>query len=74
MPRARRRRRFFAGRTCRDLGGQFPEWALIEFGAALAGVTLVTVNPAYLANELAFVLKQSQRRAFSCRRATGIAT
>jgi fatty-acyl-CoA synthase len=36
-----------------------PEWALIEFGAALAGVTLVTVNPAYLANELAFVLKQS---------------
>ncbi len=37
-----------------------PEWALIEFGAALAGVTLVTVNPAYLANELAFVLKQSQ--------------
>src|ERR1700760_2753289 len=37
-----------------------PEWALIEFGAALAGVTLVTVNPAYLANELAYVLRQSQ--------------
>jgi fatty-acyl-CoA synthase len=37
-----------------------PEWVLIELGAALAGVTLVTVNPAYLASELAFVLKQSK--------------
>ena len=37
-----------------------PEWVLIEFGAALAGVTLVTVNPAYLASELAFVLNQSK--------------
>src|SRR5689334_16018616 len=24
-----------------------PEWVLLEFGAALAGLTLVTVNPAY---------------------------
>jgi fatty-acyl-CoA synthase len=30
------------------------------FGAALAGVTLVTVNPAYLDKELTFVLKQSK--------------
>jgi fatty-acyl-CoA synthase len=37
-----------------------PEWVLIEFGAALAGLTLVTVNPAYLRDELGFVLKQSQ--------------
>jgi fatty-acyl-CoA synthase len=37
-----------------------PEWVLIEFGAALAGLTLVTVNPAYLADELAFVLRQSK--------------
>jgi fatty-acyl-CoA synthase len=36
-----------------------PEWLLLEFGAALAGVTLVTVNPAYRASELMFVLKQS---------------
>jgi fatty-acyl-CoA synthase len=35
---------------------------LVEFGAALAGLTLVTVNPAYLAEELAFVLKQSRAR------------
>jgi acyl-CoA synthetase (AMP-forming)/AMP-acid ligase II len=36
-----------------------PEWVLLEFGAALAGLTLVTVNPAYLAKELEYVLKQS---------------
>ncbi|WP_448045045.1 AMP-binding protein [Bradyrhizobium liaoningense] len=37
-----------------------PEWVLIEFGAALAGLTLVTVNPAYLGAELASLLKQSR--------------
>ena len=37
-----------------------PEWVLIEFGAALAGLTLVTVNPAYLGVELASLLKQSR--------------
>jgi fatty-acyl-CoA synthase len=37
-----------------------PEWVHIELGAALAGITLVTVNPAYLASELAYVLKQSR--------------
>jgi fatty-acyl-CoA synthase len=36
-----------------------PEWVLLEFGAALAGLTLVTVNPAYLATELTYVLRQS---------------
>ena len=36
-----------------------PQWALLEFAAALAGVTLVTVNPAYLASELEYVLIQS---------------
>jgi fatty-acyl-CoA synthase len=37
-----------------------PEWFLLEFGAALAGLTLVTVNPAYKARELAYVLRQSR--------------
>src|SRR5207249_12013291 len=37
-----------------------PEWVFLEFGAALAGVTLVTVNPAYRSGELAYVLKQSR--------------
>lgn len=39
-----------------------PEWVLVEFGAALAGLTLVTVNPAFLDEELIFVLKQSKAR------------
>jgi fatty-acyl-CoA synthase len=37
-----------------------PQWAFLEFGAALAGVTLVTVNPAYLGNEAAYVLRHSR--------------
>src|SRR5258708_4774350 len=41
-------------------GNNSPEWLLLEFGAALAGLVLVTVNPAYRARELAYVLKQSQ--------------
>jgi fatty-acyl-CoA synthase len=37
-----------------------PEWVLLEFGAALAGLTLVTVNPALRADEVAYVLGQSR--------------
>lgn len=40
--------------------GNRPEWVLVQFGAALAGVTLVTVNPAYGRSELLYVLKQSR--------------
>ncbi len=36
-----------------------PEWVLLEYGAALAGIVLVTVNPAYQRKELAYVLSQS---------------
>jgi fatty-acyl-CoA synthase len=36
-----------------------PEWVVIEYALALAGLTLVTVNPGYQARELAFVLRQS---------------
>lgn len=37
-----------------------PEWVLVEFGAAMAGVILVTANPALRAAELAYVLNQSR--------------
>lgn len=37
-----------------------PEWVLLEYGCALAGVILVTVNPSFQARELAYVLKQSR--------------
>ena len=40
-----------------------PEWVLIELASAMAGVVLVTVNPAYQVRELKFVLEQSKSEA-----------
>ncbi|WP_340691967.1 AMP-binding protein [Hyphomonas sp.] len=40
-----------------------PEWILLELACGLAGVTLVTVNPAYQKRELKFVLEQSRAEA-----------
>ncbi|MFT3724851.1 MAG: AMP-binding protein [Hyphomonadaceae bacterium] len=37
-----------------------PEWVIIEFAAAFAGLTLVTANPANKARELKYVLEQSR--------------
>ena len=39
-----------------------PEWIITQFGLALAGLVMVTVNPAYRANELTYVLRQSRAR------------
>ena len=36
-----------------------PEWIMVEMAAGLAGLTLVTVNPAFSARELRYVLEQS---------------
>ena len=60
-------------RTARALVGRFepgervavwapnvPEWVMLEFGAAMAGVVLVTVNPAFRASEVQYVLTQSR--------------
>ena len=45
-----------------------PEWVLLEFAAALAGLVLVTVNPSYQAPELEYILKQSQcKTIFLCK-------
>src|SRR5580698_8220967 len=62
-----------AERTARALLGRFepgervavwanniPEWVVLELAAALAGITLVTVNPALRAEELTHVLGQSR--------------
>lgn len=40
-----------------------PEWVLLELACGLAGLTLVTVNPAYQKRELKFVLEQSRSEA-----------
>jgi fatty-acyl-CoA synthase len=43
--------------------GNYAEWVLLLYGAARAGVTLVSVNPAYRSHELRYVLKHSRIRA-----------
>ena len=40
-----------------------PEWLLLQFGAAYAGVVLVPLNPLYRASEVAFVLVRARARA-----------
>src|SRR6516162_11216537 len=62
-----------AGRTARALLRLFkrgervavwaqntPEWVMLEFGAGMAGMVLVTVNPGFRAREVEYVLKQSR--------------
>jgi fatty-acyl-CoA synthase len=43
-----------------------PEWVLLELAAALAGLVLVTVNPAAVAPELRYILEQSGAEAIYC--------
>jgi fatty-acyl-CoA synthase len=52
--------RFQPGERVAIWAQNLPEWVMMEFGAAMAGVVLVTVNPAFRANELEYVLKQSR--------------
>jgi fatty-acyl-CoA synthase len=51
--------RFAPGERIATWAPNTPEWVLLEYGAALAGLTLVTVNPGYQPRELAYVLRQS---------------
>jgi fatty-acyl-CoA synthase len=51
--------RFHPGERVAVWAPNSPEWLLLEYGAALAGIVLVTVNPAYRPKELAWVLGQS---------------
>src|ERR671932_2672671 len=40
-------------------GQNVPEWVTLQFATGKMGAVLVTVNPAYKANELRYVLEQS---------------
>ena len=51
--------RFRPGERIAVWAPNVPEWVVIEYAAALAGLTLVTVNPSYQKRELAYVLEQS---------------
>jgi len=46
--------------------GNCPDWVLLQMGAALAGLTVVTVNPAFIAREVRYVLEQSSSEAIYC--------
>ncbi|WP_392468898.1 AMP-binding protein [Arsenicicoccus cauae] len=39
-----------------------PEWTIVQYATAKAGVVLVNINPAYRAHELEYVVKQSGMR------------
>jgi fatty-acyl-CoA synthase len=54
------RARFEPGERVAVWAQNLPEWVMLEFGAAMAGVVLVTVNPAFRGQELQYVLKQSR--------------
>ncbi len=40
-----------------------PEWVLVQFGSAIAGIVLVNINPAYRTHELEYALNNSGARA-----------
>jgi fatty-acyl-CoA synthase len=52
--------RFKRGERIAVWAQNLPEWIMLEFGAGLAGMVLVTVNPGFRANEVEYVLKQSR--------------
>ena len=52
-------RRFVPGERIAVWAPNAPEWVVMEYAAALAGLVLVTVNPGYVARELDYVLRQS---------------
>ncbi len=44
-------------------GQNVPEWVTLQFATGKVGAVLVTINPAYRANELRYVLEQSDAAA-----------
>src|SRR5215213_76727 len=49
-------------------GQNVPEWVTLQFATGKMGAVLVTVNPAYKANELKYVLEQSDAAALFLQR------
>ncbi|MGD9661857.1 MAG: AMP-binding protein [Porticoccaceae bacterium] len=54
--------RFEPGTHLGVWGGNCPEWVIVQFGMALSGMVMVTINPAYQLPELCYALKQSDCR------------
>jgi fatty-acyl-CoA synthase len=54
------RSRFEPGERVAIWAHNIPQWIMVEFGAAMAGVILVTVNPGLRSGEVEYILKQSR--------------
>ena len=52
--------RFAPGEHVAVWAPNIPEWVMLQYGCALAGLVLVTANPALRASELRYVLEQSK--------------
>lgn len=52
--------RFEPGERIAVWAPNIPEWVILQFGAAMAGLVLVTVNPGFRAHEAEYVLRQSR--------------
>jgi fatty-acyl-CoA synthase len=52
--------RFAPGERVAVWAPNIPEWVILEFAIALAGLVLVTVNPAFLVGEVSYVLGKSR--------------
>ncbi len=52
--------RFAPGEKVAVWAPNIPEWVFMEYACALAGLVLVTANPAYQAKELRYVLEHSE--------------
>jgi fatty-acyl-CoA synthase len=55
--------RFRPGERITIWAPNIPEWLLMEYACALAGIVLVTANPAYQSQELRYILEQSRSAA-----------
>lgn len=54
------RTRFQPGERVAIWAHNIPQWIMVEFGAAMAGVILVTVNPGLRPSEVEYILNQSR--------------
>jgi len=54
------RTKFEPGERIAVWAPNYPEWIILQLASALAGTILVTVNPAFRAGEVSYVLKQSR--------------
>ena len=52
--------RFEPGERVAVWAPNIPEWVILEFAIVLAGLVLVTVNPAFLVGEMSYVLGKSR--------------